>query len=62
MKTITSLRKEKKLTQAELAEALGQSQQTIADWENKQPDLSGESLISLSRYFSISTDELLGLK
>ena len=41
-KFLASLRKEKKLTQQELAEKLGVSDRTIGNWENgrNMPDLS----------------------
>lgn len=49
------------LTQNELAERLGVSQQTISKYENgsREPDL--ENLIRMSKIFHVTTDYLLGL-
>lgn len=49
------------LTQSELAELLGVSQQTISKYENgsREPDL--ENLIRMSKIFHVTTDYLLGL-
>ncbi len=60
--TIATLRKEKKVTQAELASFLGVTFQTISKWENgiTMPDVSVLPLIA--KYFNVSTDEILGLK
>ena len=56
---ISKHRKEKGLTQEELAEKLGVSSQAVSKWENDQscPDIS--LLPILCRIFGISTDELL---
>lgn len=58
-KTIQHLRKERHLTQAQLANALQLGRTTIANYENDYscPDL--ETLIVLSRYFNVTTDYLL---
>ena len=57
---LKSLRLEKKLTQAELAAAIGTTQRKISYWESKkiEPDLV--SILRLCDYFSISADYLLG--
>jgi transcriptional regulator with XRE-family HTH domain len=59
---IAELRKEKGSTQAELAEFLGVSFQSVSKWENgtTMPDIT--FLPNLAEYFEISVDELLGLK
>lgn len=59
---IADLRKQKRLTQQELADAIGVSFQTISKWETEahMPDIS--VLPSLAEYFQVSTDQLLGLK
>ena len=56
---ISKHRKEKGLTQEELAEKLGVSSQAVSKWENDQscPDIS--LLPILCSIFGISTDELL---
>lgn len=57
---IYSLRKEKKITQAQLAEKLGVSEQAISKWENNQcaPDVSIFPVIAA--YFGVSIDRLFG--
>lgn len=56
---ISKHRREKRMTQEELAEKLGVSSQAVSKWENDQscPDIS--LLPTLCRIFGISTDELL---
>lgn len=56
---ISKHRREKGMTQEELAEKLGVSSQAVSKWENDQscPDIS--LLPTLCRIFGISTDELL---
>lgn len=55
---IRTLRKNKKMTQAELAEALSVSSQSVSKWENglSVPDIS--VLPAIARYFGITMDEL----
>ncbi len=57
---IYALRKEKKLTQAQLAEKLGVSEEAISKWENNQcaPDVSLFPIIA--DYFGVSIDRLFG--
>ena len=59
-KNIYSLRKEKKVTQAQLAEKLGVSEQAISKWENDlcAPDVSMFPI--LADYFGVSIDRLFG--
>ena len=54
-----SLRKQKGLSQEELANRLNVSRQTISKWEvgDSTPDL--ESLVAISSLFEISLDELV---
>lgn len=58
-KRIAHLRKEKGLTQEELAQHMGISPQAVSKWENDQtcPDIS--ALPKLSRLFEVTVDELL---
>ena len=58
-KRIAALRKEKGMTQEELAEKLGVSPQAISKWENEQscPDIS--LLPRLAAIFGVTTDLLL---
>ncbi len=57
---IRLLRKERQMTQEQLAEAMGVSGAAVSKWENGQsaPDLS--ALIALADYFEVSVDTLLG--
>lgn len=59
---IKTLRKNKGLTQAQLAEAFSVTPQSISKWENDQsaPDLS--LLPMIARYFGITMDELFGYR
>lgn len=58
---IKALRISKKLTQAELAQALNVKRQTVAQWENQERDLKTGAIISLAKYFNVSADYLLGI-
>ena len=59
---ISELRKEKKLTQKELAEKINVSDKAVSRWETGKgyPDVT--SLVSLSEYFGVSVNELLAGK
>ena len=61
MRTIAGLRADKRMTQEELAKIMEVTTQTIRNWERKQPDLSGETIIKIAKYFNVTSDELLGL-
>jgi len=56
---VLRLRKEKGISQEELAEKVGVSRQAVSKWESKQstPDL--DKVIILSEYFGVTTDYLL---
>lgn len=56
---IIMLRKDKQLSQEDLAELLNVSRQTISKWENQEVLPDAYNLMGLSRIFNISTDELL---
>lgn len=59
---IRILRKEKGITQVELAKALGVSKGIISFWENGERDPSSTAVTKLAKYFDISADILLGIK
>ncbi len=61
-KIIRDLRKDKGLTQTQLAEKISTTQDTISLWElgKSYPDII--NLIKLAKFFSVSTDYMLGLK
>ena len=56
---LQELRKQKGLTQEELAEALYVSRTAISKWESGRGYPNIDSLKAISKYFSISLDELL---
>lgn len=55
-------RKEKRLSQEQLAEKLGVSRQAISKWENGSAMPETEKLVTISEYFGVSMDVLLGKK
>ena len=57
-KFITQKRKEKNLTQEQLAEKIGVSNKTISKWETGTTVPSSEKLIRLSKLYSVSLDVL----
>ena len=59
--TIRRLRKERGLTQEELAEQLGVTAQAVSKWENEtgMPDIS--QIVPLAGVFGVSTDVIFGL-
>lgn len=59
---IAQLRKDRGLTQAELAERLGVSQPVVSDYENDVIRLPADVVVQLAAVFAVSADEILGLK
>ena len=59
---IKVLRLGKQLTQAEMARRIGISKAMISSYELEQRSPSYEVLIKIARFFSVSTDYLLGLE
>jgi transcriptional regulator with XRE-family HTH domain len=59
---IAELRKERGLTQKELAERLGVTQPVVSDYENDIIRLPADVAVALARILAVSTDALLGLK
>lgn len=60
-KRIRALRIEKKLSQGQLAKALGTSQKNISKYELEILDLSTVMIIRICKFFNVSADYLLGL-
>lgn len=58
-KKLADLRKEKGMTQEDLAEKLSVSRQSVSKWESDVAYPETEKLIVLSKIFEISVDELL---
>ena len=57
---IRELRKERKMSQRELAEKLNVSQQTIGAWETERIVPGADTLGNIANYFGVTTDYLLG--
>ena len=60
MNRLKELRKEKGLTQVELAKQIGIGQSGYSDWERGITKIDSESLTKLSALFSVSVGYLLG--
>lgn len=60
MNRLKELRKEKKLTQKELAEEIGISKRTLAYWENGESQIKHEKAEKLANFFGVSIAHLLG--
>ncbi len=58
---IRSLRTSRGITQVELANSLSVSKQAVSNWENDNIQPSIDMLVKIAKYFSVSTDYLLGL-
>jgi transcriptional regulator with XRE-family HTH domain len=59
---IARLRREKGLTQAELAQQLKVSQPVVSDYENDVIRLPADVVVQIAEILGASTDELLGRK
>ena len=55
---LLKLRKEKNISQEELANELDVSRQTISKWETDQSLPDSDKIIPLCKYFGITSDEL----
>ena len=60
MNKIKQLRKEKKLTQKELAEKTDIPYRTLQRWENGETDIKPEKAQQLADFFGVSVGYLLG--
>lgn len=58
--TIRDLRKQRKMSQTELAKILHVSQQTVTAWETGKAEPSSSAISNLADYFNVTTDYLLG--
>ena len=59
---VKRLRKAQGLTQKQLADLLGVSKVSVYYWENGKNDISGESLVALSKALNATVDEILGIE
>lgn len=57
---IHDLRKEKRVSQTELAKMVHVSQATVTAWETGKAEPSSSALNALANYFNVTTDYLLG--
>ena len=60
MNRLKELRKEKKLTQKELAEEIGISKRALAYWENGESQIKPDKAQQLADFFGVSVGYLLG--
>lgn len=56
---IQNLRKQKGISQEELADRIGVSRQTVSKWESEQSTPDMDKIILLSDFFEVTTDYLL---
>ncbi len=61
-KKLTALRKHFSLSQEALAEKVGVSRQAISKWERGEASPDTDNLLTLSKLYSVSLDDLLGDK
>lgn len=61
-KNLRALRKERGLSQTELANVLGYGYTAISNYEKGRNEPTVGVLIALAEYFEVSVDELLGTK
>ena len=59
---LAKLRKEKGLSQEELAQELNVSRQAVSKWESNNSYPETEKIIQICKLFDYSMDELIGLK
>lgn len=59
---LARLRKEKGITQVEMAQRLGVAQPVVSNYERGSFRLHGELIVQLARILEVSTDELLGVE
>ena len=59
---LKELRKERKLSQIELAKEVGFSQSQISQWETNVNEPTASAIAKIAAYFEVSADYLLGLE
>lgn len=62
LKRLRELREDRDKTQTEIAKILGMKQSQYSRYENGIRDLPLDSLITLAKYYNVSTDYILGIK
>lgn len=61
-KRLIELRKEKGISQAQLAKEIGSSLSIVCYWETNRSEPTAPFLVRLAEYFQVSVDYLLGRK
>ena len=59
--SIKRLRQARNMSQVELAFHLNVTKQSVSNWENNNTLPSIEMLVKIAKFFSVSTDYILGL-
>lgn len=59
---LARIRRERGMTQVELAQRLGVAQPVVSDYERGELRLHGQLIVNLSEILGVSSEELLGLK
>lgn len=59
---IRQLRKDRKLSQTQLAKILSISQDTISLWETGKSLPDANNIVAICKFFEVSADYLLGLE
>lgn len=57
---LKELREEKKLTQKEVADAIGGTQSNLAKWEKEKIQPAADMIVKLADFFGVTADYLLG--
>lgn len=60
MNNLRQLRKSKGLTQTEIAQFIGITQNSYSYWENDKVKIDNASIVKLADFFGVSVDYLLG--
>lgn len=60
MNNLRKLRKSKGLTQTEIAQFIGITQNSYSYWENDKVKIDNASIVKLADFFGVSVDYLLG--
>ena len=61
-KRLNELRLERKMSRKELAKNLFVSERLICYWENGNRECNSDMLITLAKFFGVTTDYILGLE
>ena len=59
---IADCRKDKKITQEQLAEKLNISKNAVSKWERGATTPTADKIVLLAKFFEVSSDYILGLE